>query len=156
VKTRSELDQLAWKIIEEQPLAKGVPPGYAASGRPANFQELAYMTEVTGDFERSWSEYRHEFYRYRTATFFAVEPPKSFSPELRAMLAGAAEYLSDRFGLPVPGWTSHPEYFLDRVWDPWEDIVPDIEQYRDERRARSHQAFLRRNVIFETRGLISL
>jgi len=114
------------------------------------------MVEATGDFELSWSEFRHEFYRYKSASFFSVEPPNSFSVEDRALLAGAAEYLSIRFGLQVPEWASHPEYFLDHVWDPWEDIVPDIEQYRDERRAGSHEAFLKRNVIFETRGLISL
>jgi hypothetical protein len=156
MKTRAELDQLAWAIIEEQTPRKGLPPGYAASGRPSNFQELADMIAATGDFELAWSEFCHEFYRYKSASFFAVEPPKSFSPERRAMLAGVAEYLSDRFGLPVPEWTSHREFFLDHVWDPWEDILPDMEQYRDERRARSHPAFLKRNVIYEPRNLISL
>ena len=155
-KTRYELDEVAWKIIEEQPLNKGVPPGYVASGRPSNFQELDDMFTATGDFEFAWSEYRHEFYRYKQARFFAVEPPESFSPEYRALLAGVAEYLSGRFGLPIPEWTSHPEYFLDEVWDPWEDILPDLEQYRDKRRSRSHEAFLKRNVIFETRGLIAI
>jgi len=114
------------------------------------------MIVATGDFELSWSEFCHEFYRYKGASFFAVEPPKSFSPERRAMLAGVAEYLSIRFDLPVPDWTSHPEYYLDHIWDPREDILPDIEQYRDEHRTRSHEAFLKRNIIFETRGLISL
>jgi hypothetical protein len=28
-----------------------------------------------------------------------------------------AEYLSQRFDLPVPGWTNEPEFFLDEEWD---------------------------------------
>jgi hypothetical protein len=36
------------------------------------------------------------------------------------------------------------------------EVVPDIEQFRDERRSKSHEAFLKRNVIYETRNLICL
>lgn len=156
MKTRSELDALAWKIIEDAPVQQGNPVGYAASGRPANFEELVAMTEHTGDFERSWSEFLHEFYRFKAASFFAVAPPASFKPERRAWLAGVAEYLSQRFSLLPPAWLSGEEFFLAEPWDSWEEMVPDIEQYREERRARSHIAFLRRNVIFEPRGLIAL
>jgi hypothetical protein len=36
------------------------------------------------------------------------------------------------------------------------EILPDVEQYRDERRARADAAFLKRNVIFKSRNPIAL
>jgi hypothetical protein len=56
----------------------------------------------------------------------------------------------------VPPWTSQPEFFLSFEWDFMSFWLPDVEQYRDERRARSHEAFLKRNVIFEPRSPITL
>ena len=72
------------------------------------------------------------------------------------MLAGAAEYLSRRFNLEVPDWVNRPEFFLDQEWDILSEVLPDVEQYREERRARADEAFLRRNVIFESRNLIAV
>ena len=57
---------------------------------------------------------------------------------------------------PSPEWTNDPQYTLAAQWDPWEDIVPDIEQYRPERIAKADPAFLKRNVVFEARNLIVL
>jgi hypothetical protein len=64
--------------------------------------------------------------------------------------------LATIFNLQVPEWVNDPQYTLPEPWDPWEEIVPDAEQFRDERRAKSHEAFLTRNVIYETRNLIYL
>jgi hypothetical protein len=48
-----------------------------------------------------------------------------------------------------------PEFFLDQERDILSELM-DVEEFREERRARSDEAFLRRNVIFEPRNLIVL
>jgi len=103
----------------------------------------------------------HNFYIYRSESFFALPPPSTFTPEHRAWLAGVAEYLSLRFGLPVPAWTEEPEYFLHFEWDfasetfVWAGMIVDMTEFRAERRVRSHEAFLNRGVIYEPRALIT-
>lgn len=162
MKTRTEIDAIAWKVLEEKVPCAGPPPGYPASPRPANFAELGQMIEDTGDLEHCWGGFLHNFYLYKSESFFAVPPPSSFKPEHRAWLAGVAEYLSLRFGLPVPAWTEEPEFFLSEEWDfasetfLFAEMLIDMKPYREERRAISHDAFLRRNVIFEPRALITL
>jgi hypothetical protein len=47
-----------------------LPPGYDVSGRPANFHELFLMTLETDEFERSLSEFLHEFYRFQEPQLF--------------------------------------------------------------------------------------
>lgn len=103
------------------------PPGLAASGRPCNYAELAELSE-RWDEELAWSEFLHEFFRYKSASFFAVPPLASVRTEQAALLAGVAEFLSLKFGLVVPAWVNEPEFFLADVWDPWEDICPDMEE----------------------------
>lgn len=155
--TRADLDQTAWRTIHQASVVRDrQPAGYAASFRPANYKELGQKITDTGDFELSWSEFLHEFYRFRTASFFVQRPPAFLSPGWQALLAGAAEFLSEEFGLPVPEWVNDPQYTLPEPWDPWEDLVPDVEQYRDGRIAKSHPSFLKRNVVFESRNLIVL
>ena len=101
--TRAEIDQIAWNTIKTAKVHSEPPWGYAECGRPANYAELGQMVkDWNGDFEQAWSEFLHEFFRYRTASFFAEPPPKFLSPGLRAILAGTAEYLSKEFNLPVP------------------------------------------------------
>ena len=58
--------------------------------------------------------------------------------------------------LPVPAWTEEPEYFLPEIWDPWTDMDLDMKEFEEERKAKSHECFLRRNVIFASRDLITL
>ena len=98
--SRKRLDAIAWKTIHEQGSRDYPPPGVTASGRPSNFAEYAELAE-RWDPELAWSEFLHEFYRYKQASFLAVPPPKSL-PRNRALLAGVAEFLSQEFGLPVP------------------------------------------------------
>ena len=152
---RDRLDAIAWKTIHEQGSRSEPPPGLAASGRPANFAEFAELA-ARWDEELAWSEFLHEFFHYKQASFLAVPPPKTLRLECRALLAGVAEFLSEEFNLPVPEWVNEPEYFLQEMWDPWEDICPDMEPFRQERIARSHPAFLRRGVVYEARNLITL
>lgn len=155
MKRRAELDKLAWAILHGLVPSASTPPGLAASGRPCNYVELAELTE-RWDKELAWSEFLHEFFRYKAASFFVVPPPPSFTPERRALLAGVAEFLCAEFNLEAPAWIKEPEFFLSEMWDPWEDICPDVREFRDERIARSHKAFLRRNVVYEARNLITL
>ena len=70
------------------------------------------------------------------------------------------------FGTTSAGFTgltcSYPHgqislsYFLPEIWDPWTDMGLDMEELEEERKAKSHERFLRRNVIFANRNLISL
>ena len=110
--TRERLDEVAWGVIKTAKVHEGVPSGYALSGRPANFIELYQCADDRANFELAYSEFLHEFYRYRDASFFAVPPPKHVSPGWKAILAGMAEDLSKEFDLPVPFWTEDAAYFL--------------------------------------------
>ena len=155
--TRAEIDQIAWNTVKTAAVRTTSPPGYLNCGRPANYAELGQMiADWDGDFEHAWSEFLHEFFRYRTANFFAEPPPKNLSPGWRAVLAGTAEYLSKEFNLPVPAWTEEPEYFLPEIWNPWEDLGLDMKEFEEEQKAKSHECFLRRNVLFASRNLITL
>jgi hypothetical protein len=140
------------------PVSADPPPGLKLIGRPANYRELGELISCSGDFERSWSEFLHEFYRYKSPVFFAEEPPPNMSSGFRAWLAGVAEYLSVEFSLQVPEWANRPEYFLQEEWNPGSELFPyaDFLEYRDELRGRCEPVFLKRNVLFEARGLTIL
>lgn len=123
IPTRAELDHIAWQTIHTaSAIGNRQPAGYAATGRPSNFIELAQMM-ADRDEEMAWSEFLHEFYRFRTPSFFAERPPESLSPQWKALLAGTAEFLSKEFGLPVPEWVNDPQYTLPVQWDRWEDLL---------------------------------
>jgi hypothetical protein len=150
------LDRIAWATIKAKVPSTDPPMGYAKSGRPCNYAELGEMLGDEVEFELAWSEFLHEFFRYRTADFFAHPSPPALPPERRAMLAGAAEYLCLDFGLPVPEWVNESQYFLPDYWDPWEDLCPDLAETRAGRIAKTPEAFLKRRVVFEARNLITL
>ncbi len=154
MKTRAEMDQAAWAIIEASAPSNAEPLGYEASGRPANFVELGQMVQETEDWERCWSEFRHEFFRYKTEGFFSLPAPSTFSIERRAFLAAAAEALCRRFDLPVPSWTQEAVYTLQEPWDPVGFWYPDVPF--TSRVAASSPVFLKHNVVFAERGLIAL
>ena len=151
--TRAEIDQIAWNTIKTAAVSPEAPWGHAQCGRPANYAELGQMIEDwNGDFEHAWSEFLHEFFRYRAASFFAAPPPRNLNPGRRAILAGTPEYLSKKFNLPVPAWIEEPEYFLPEIWHPWSDMGLDTRIGQEARRAKSHECFLRPNVIFARRS----
>jgi transcriptional regulator with XRE-family HTH domain len=52
-----------------------------------------------------------------------AEPNTVGDPRWDALLAGIAEYVSRRAGIPVPGWASAPGRFLPRFWFVVEDIL---------------------------------
>lgn len=151
---RDQLDQKAWGIIHSRTVSSSRPAGYARSGRPANYVELATMVTATGDFERAWSEFLQEFYRYKSVSFLELPVPRAIPLERRAFLAAAAEFLCLEFDLAVPSWTQEPEYFLEAPWDPdalWFPGVPE-----EDRRRVADPIFLRHNVLFPRRGMIAL
>jgi len=88
-------------------------------------------------------------HRKAFASFFAEPPPRILSPRWRAVLAGTAEYLCKQFNLPIPGWTEEPEYSLPEIWNPWTDMGLDMKELEEERKAKSHECFLRRTYCLE-------
>ena len=154
---REEIDKIAWQVIHAQLKSSDPPYGLAACGRPCNYRELFDLMEHKGDdFELAWSEFCHEFYRHKDASFFAVPPPDGFSRSYRALLAGAAEFWCREFGLEAPAWIEEPQYFLDTPWMPWCEFLADDPEAVARHRAKADPAFLRRNILFAARNLISL
>ena len=138
-----KFDKIAWDIIHKMP-----PPrmpnrkGLAQTGRPKDFAELEVLLSSGEDWRIAFPMFLDEFYCFKTPDFFAVEPSGFFDVRMRAWLAGVAEYLCRRFGLPVPEWTEKPEYFLAEFWKRTDDA--------------GEPEFRRRNVGYNPRHLIRL
>ena len=45
---------------------------------------------------------------------------------------------------------------MPEIWGPWTDMGLDMKKFEKERKAKSHECFLRRNVVFASRDLITL
>jgi hypothetical protein len=138
------------------PKRAGAPAGLHQSMRPSTYQELYELMELKHDWELAWSEFRHEFYRFKSESFFAVPPPEGFSQEYQALLAGAAEFWCREFGLEPPAWIEEPEYFLDEWWTPWGGHLSQEPERVAERKSKADPAFLRRKIIFAARKVIAL
>lgn len=149
---RDELDAIAWQTIKS---AKVYSPSQTKL-RPRNYAEIAEQLRAGRDFELAWSDFLHDFYAHRHASYFEYRPPTELSREWQAVLAGAAEWLSAEFDLPKPAWVDEPDFFLDRPWDPWEDLGLDEPEIRHKTLKRSPEAFRKRNLAFESRNLIAL
>jgi hypothetical protein len=154
-----KINKVVWNTIMSRPPVRGRPTGIGGPDRrPKNFKELGILLMRGYTFEYAWSEFLHEFYRYQTIDFFQYPPVpirKKAAPleiELNqnwcALLAGATEFLCDRFSLRTPGWVYRPEYFLPEIWDPVEDVLPAMEEFRHKRITQTPAAFLKRNVVF--------
>jgi hypothetical protein len=150
---REAIDKIAWQSIHNRPrLNLADDRGW----RPRNYQEIETRLRSGADFEYVWSDFLHAFYDYRDASFFRYPSPPSLSPEWQALLAAAADWLSQEFGLPHPSWTDNPRYFLARPWDPMEDMGLDMSAFIEDKLRRSPEAFRKRNVAFLSRNLIAL
>jgi hypothetical protein len=125
---RDELDAIAWWTIKS---AK-VRPYKKCKHRPNNYAEIGERLRDGGDWELIWGDFLHGFYIYRHASYFEFPPPAELSVKNQALLAGVAEWLSAEFGLPHPVWTDNPRYFLDKTWDPWEDLGLDMSEYYEQ------------------------
>jgi hypothetical protein len=110
-------DDLGWTSIINRRPTLPEHKGLAVSGRPKNFAELEQLVRSdTKDFTLAWGMFLDEFYLFKTADFFAIEPTNFFPPQTRAFFAGVVEYLGHRLGVEVPGWVEKPEYFLPEYW----------------------------------------
>ena len=166
---RAAMDRIAWETIDGATLPI-LPHDASRAQRPLDYGQMweaveAYvphpnegtpLPETWPAFEHSFSDFLHGFYCYRVAGFFAVPPPDGFGTERCALLAGVAEYLCRRYELDLPGWICDPRYYLAELWDPVEVLCPDLRVSRYRRCQRSEPEFLRRNVVFEARNLITL
>ena len=151
--SREELDKIAWNSIHKRPL---MVLAADQEGRPLDYQAIEQRLQAGAEFETVWSDFLHAFYDYKQASFFAHPSPPSLSPEMQAVLAGAAEWLSAEFGLPHPCWADNPRYFLDSPWDIGEELGLDMSNFIEERLQRSPEAFRKRNISYESRNLIAL
>jgi hypothetical protein len=136
-------------------------------GRPRNFAEVGKAMRAGRSWAVAWGDWLHWFVDRKDARCLAAEPPSWFSAERRAMMAGVAEFFARVYWLPKPPWVHRPDYFLAEMeymaylvsepadpeflaWPPGSED----ELYR--MNARSPNEMLRRNVIFEARGLTVL
>jgi hypothetical protein len=152
-------DARAWAAIHERPIPTDAHCGLALSGRPANYAELQQAVESGQDLGFAFSHFLDEFYLFRNASFFAVEPPPFFGFRLRAFLAAVAEFLCHEFSLDVPAWVDQPEYALSEEWDWTADLENFPDELRDrvaQRRDRATPEFRKHNIIYESRNLIRL
>lgn len=145
------LDKIAWTILKE----KEPVPLEDSSVRPRNYKELQALLEQSNDFERAWSEFLHSFFLHQDPSQLVYPSPKSLSPRWQALLAGTAEWLAHEFNLPQPPWVYAPQYFLEEEWDVASDWI-DLSDSLNSRRACTEPEFLKRNIVFDTRNLITL
>lgn len=158
----------AWETIDSS-LPALLREGYR-SRRPSNYEGMWRVTDayvphpeeglsLPGTwpaFEHSFSDFLHCFYYFKVAGFFAVPPPDGFGRERSALLAGVAEYLCRRYDLDLPSWIDDSQYCLSELWDPVEDVCFALRASRYRRCKRAEPEFLRRNIVFEARNLITL
>jgi hypothetical protein len=148
----ARLDAIAWDTIHSRPTPKSDPVP------PRNFAELGQGEGP--EFAEAVDTFLERFYSYRSRCgekFFEVEPPLSLRSEYRAFLAGMTEFLCHEFKLRVPDWTEKQEYFLTEEWDaaldldefPWVAVIP-----IEDRREQAAPEFMRRRIVFPSRGLI--
>jgi hypothetical protein len=162
---RDEMDQLCWDTMDLH-VPRRRPAGHRTS-RPSSYAELevaAFAYELWPDeinhmpwtwpgFEHAWSNFLHEFFYWRLADFFTEPPPQTFPLEYQALLAGAAEYLCNRYDLDLPVWIDEPRYRMPILFEMWPRLQWET---RFRRVQRSAPEFLKRNLVFEARGLITL
>jgi hypothetical protein len=141
-------DQIAWEVIHSRPK---LAISQARGRRALDYQQLGERLAVGVQFEIAWGDFLHAFYDFRDASLFAYRPPESLSPGWQAILAGAAEWLSQEFILPAPDWLGDKKYTLPSPWDPW-GLTEDFEAAL----AEVEEPFRKRNVLFQGRDLIAL
>lgn len=144
MKTRRQLDRIAWRIILRKKAPRGAKAGVT---RPDSFPAiLDWMHKEDDPFELSLHNFLDEFYLHKTVSFFRQEPPEEFTPRQRALCAATAEYLCRRFGLRCPRWTLKPKYVLDEEWSP----------IGLKNRRKAAPEFKRHGILYPGRALIRL
>jgi hypothetical protein len=143
-------DQIAWEFIHSRPK---LAISQARGRRALDYRQLGEKLAAGVQFEIAWGDFLHAFYDHRDASFFAYSPPDSLSPGWQAILAGAAEWLSQEFELPRPRpeWVDDVKFTLPTPWDPWglsEDLPADLQTVEE--------PFRKRNVLFSAHDLIAI
>lgn len=146
---RNQIDQAAWATPGVPDPFAGRPEGFECSGPSRQLPRARCRYGGIRGLRTRTERILHEFYPYKTADFFAVEPPVQFSIERRV-----ADAHSTRFGLPVPEWARKPDYALAKPWDPSSELHPGM--LIEERISYASPAFRKRNVVFKERSLIAL
>jgi hypothetical protein len=165
--TRVEMDDIVWKAMAE---ARRDTNSWWETpwtgGWPRTFAEIGLAMQAGADWEDAWSGWSHALMFGKDARCLAAEPPDWFPPGRRAMMAGAAEFLANLYGLPIPPWVLKGEYAL-----PEPDysncaisfgdggyglLLPETEDDDYRLRARTPKEMLRRNVIFAARNLTTV
>jgi hypothetical protein len=82
--------------------------------RPATLAEVAIRTLGGEPFDPLLREFLDTFYSSNSDMMARAikDPPPRTDPLKDAYLAGVAEHLGLRFGLPVPPWVDEPHRFL--------------------------------------------
>ena len=163
--TKQERDEIVWnRMAQRQKKTEGRDLPEGQSRRPRDFAEIGKAMRAGRSWDLAWGDWLHD---RKEARSLAAEPPSWFSPERRAMMAGAAEFFANLYRLRKPVWVDKAEYFLAVMeYRPYlaaeqEDrhfmACPPISEaalYR--MKARSPKEMLRRNVLFEARSLTVL
>ena len=166
--TRQETDEIVWNSMAQVYSIGAVwDEREWWGGRPRDFAEIGKAVRAGRSWENAWGDWLHQFVYLKDARCLAAEPPESFSVERRAMMAGTAEFFARLYQLPTPPWVDKPEYFLPELeylafcvteTDDGEFMafppLSDDALYR--MIARSPKEMLRRNVVYEARGLTVL
>lgn len=151
--TREAIDKIAWQSIHQR-LPRPVTESHG--WRSLDYQGLERRLQEGAEFEPAWSDFLHAFYDYKDASFFRYPSPPFLRTEWQALLAGAAEWLSQEFGLGHPRWVDQPQYVLAKPWDPMEDLGLDMSSFIADKLRQSPEAFRKRNIAFLSRNLIAL
>lgn len=111
---KERIDRILWAELDERPPRPR--PSTRSPGAVWNYVDFGRAVAAGIDVEHAWSEFLHAFFAYQDETAFTEPPSSSLGPCWCALLAGAAEYLSLRYGLPVPAWVEQARFFLEGRW----------------------------------------
>lgn len=78
-------------------------------------EALRWVARLVSDVDRAQTD--------RRAALLQRVPASTGDRRWDAMLAGAAEHVCHRHGLPIPSWTAHADRFLDEAWFVIETIL---------------------------------
>lgn len=156
------MDAIAWRTLDA--IVPRPWPADRRDGEVRNYLDMWERIQAEGDQAAAWSAFLHQFFRHRDPESFAYPPPSGFGQGDGAMMAGAAEYLCRRYGLPIPSWTEEPQYFLNGRWELLPAFQPEVAGtwvpfpfLGDEESWPSVEVeFRRRGLFFQARNLITL
>lgn len=168
--TKQERDVIVWESMAEPYGGDGHWDEPWWGGRPRDFTEIGMALKAGRDWDATLGDWLHEFVGLKDQRCLEAEPPSWMQREHRALLAGVAEFFARRFGLLRPAWVDKSEYFLPELeylfychtcgidvddsefmcWPPLDDRALYCKM------ARTPRELLRKNVVYEARGLTVL